>query len=327
MLIEKKHLVRVGTRTIKHYRELGYDCSFKDEILVSTSELSKSSSEIVDVQCDYCGDLYYPTYTSYNANKDKTIISKDCCSKCRQQKAKDVYLQKYGVSHASQLESTKEKRRETMLDKYGVDNIAKLPETIEKMQNTCIERYGESNYQKTNTCRERIKETCLEKYGVDNPSKDKSIKQKKIETSLVHYGTISPMQNEDIKNKCLSNRNITLYKNGNVPTSTQQLKLFNLLDDYGFNVELNYPVGKFSLDIALFKDDIKIDIEYDGWFWHQDPTKDKIRNNILIKKFDWKVLRIKSANLLPTENQLFDAIKSLLNTSSTLEEIVLDDWG
>ena len=326
MIIEEQHLVKVGTRTLSYYRNLGYDCNLRDEILVSTSELSKGSAQIISVICDYCGDIYYPTYASYNNNKKRTIIDKDCCHNCQPLKNKDVCKEKYGVDYALQLEDVQIKSKNTLINKYGVDNIAKLPETIVKMKNTCIERYGEDNYRKTNICDERIKKTCLEKYGVDNPSKVEEFKQKKIETSLSHYGTEYPAQNEDVKNKCIINRNITMSKNGSIPTSSQQIKVFNILKDYGYNVRLNYPESKFTLDIALFKDDIKIDIEYDGWFWHQDSQKDSIRNNILINKFGWKVLRIKSSYLLPTNEQLTDAIESLLNTNSTSNEIVLDDW-
>lgn len=326
MVIEEQHLIRVGTRTISHYRNLGYDCNFKDEILVWTSELTKSSSKIISVKCDYCGDIYHPTYASYNHNKTKTIINKDCCEKCVSQKTREVCVEKYGVGCTLQLEEVQKKRRNTILNRYGVDNITKLPETIKKMQQTCLTRYGEDNYRKTDICDERIKKTCLEKYGVDNPSKVDEFKQKKIETSLSHYGTEYPIQNEDVKIKCITNRNITLSKNGNIPTSSQQIGVFNTLNDYGYDVKLNYPESKFTLDIAFFKDDIKIDIEYDGWYWHQDEEKDNIRNNILINKFGWKVLRIKSSSLLPTKKQLLDAINSLINTDLTLYEIVLDDW-
>ena len=326
MLLEENHLITVGTRTIKHYRDLGYDCKFKDKIIVPTCHLTKNSETKVSVICDYCGNIYHPTYSSYNANKKKTIIDKDCCKKCVQLKSKEVAIKAYGVPHSSHLKSVKDKRKNTLLERYGVDNITKLPETIEKMKNTCIERYGEDNYCKTDISKLRHKETCLEKYGVDNPSKLDEFKQKKIETSIKHYGTDNPMQDNNVKSKCLTNRNITFYKNGTVATSSQQIEIFNILKNNGYNVEINYPEDKFSLDIALFTKDMKINIEYDGWYWHQDVKKDNIRNKILINKFGWKVLRVKSGYLLPTNEQLVDAIESLINTDSVFEEIVLDDW-
>ena len=326
MLLEENHLITVGTRTIKHYQNLGYDCKFKDKIIVPTKHLTQNSMTKVSVVCDYCGETYNPTYSSYNKNKKKTIIDKDCCKKCRQLKSKEVAMKAYGVPHSSHLESTKEKRKNTLLEKYGVDNIMKLPETIDKIKSTCIERYGEDNYCKTDISKTRHKETCLERYGVDNPSKLDEFKQKKIETSIKHYGTNSPMQDANVKSKCLKNRNITLYKNGTVATSSQQIEVFNILNNLGYNVEINYPEDKFSLDTALFTKDIKINIEYDGWYWHQDVKKDIIRNKILINKFGWKVLRIKSSNLIPTNEQLIDAIESLINTDSVYTEIVLDDW-
>ena len=54
-----------------------------------------------------------------------------------------------------------------------------------------------------------------------------------------------------------------------IPCSSQQLKIYEmLLDEY--KVELNYPLSQLNLDIAIFIGDIKIDLEYDGWYWHQD---------------------------------------------------------
>lgn len=327
MLIEEKHLVKVGTRTVKHYRDLGYNCNFRDEILVSTSELSKSSEVRVSVICDYCGQLFYPTYASYNANKKKSMVNKDSCIKCRQNKTKDVCVEKYGVSHFSQLDAVKDKRTDTFWNRYGVDNIMKLPSTVDKIKKTCLKLYGEDNYNKTDTAKTRFKKTCLAKYGFDNPSKVEEFKDKKIRTSLEHYGTPFPIQHEDIKNRCIQNRVVTLYQNGCVPTSSQQKEIYKTLKNYGYKVEINYPESKFLLDIALFVDDMKIDVEYDGWYWHQDTQKDVIRNNILINKFGWKVLRIKSSNSLPTANQLFDAISILKSTDLKLFEIVLEDWG
>ena len=42
------------------------------------------------------------------------------------------------------------------------------------------------------------------------------------------------------------------------------------------------------MDIALFINQNKIDIEYDGWYWHQDKQKDIVRDN-LIKRQGYKI--------------------------------------
>ena len=43
--------------------------------------------------------------------------------------------------------------------------------------------------------------------------------------------------------------------------------------------ELNYVLSSLFLDIILIvNDEIKIDIEYDGNYWHKDSQKDRRRD-------------------------------------------------
>lgn len=68
----------------------------------------------------------------------------------------------------------------------------------------------------------------------------------------------------------------------------------------------------------------KIDVEYDGWYWHKDRVQqDRRRNNFLIGR-GYKVLRIKSTFQLPTNEQIIDAVDYLINTHHNYKEIILD---
>ena len=88
---------------------------------------------------------------------------------------------------------------------------------------------------------------------------------------------------------------------------------------------LNYVCDRSIFDIALFIDENKIDIEYDGWYWHQDAQKDRNRDEHF-KLSGWKILRIKSGNKIPTKDQLIEAINRLIKNGYSYTEIVLDDW-
>lgn len=59
---------------------------------------------------------------------------------------------------------------------------------------------------------------------------------------------------------------------------------------------------------------IKIDVEYDGMFWHQDKQRD-IRRNNFVQSQGYKVLRIKGAKKdpIPTFEQIDEQIDKLLN--------------
>jgi len=79
--------------------------------------------------------------------------------------------------------------------------------------------------------------------------------------------------------------------------SSPQKKLFENLLNYNSNLVLEHPIqkspkGKYYLDIADVKS--KINIEFDGKYWHKENyEKDKERDNYL-KKLGWTVFRTES---------------------------------
>ena len=117
----------------------------------------------------------------------------------------------------------------------------------------------------------------------------------------------------------------------NDPTFTKQKnnakEIYKMLTNIFVDedIQINYPYSRCSLDIALFIDNKKIDIEYDGWYWHQDKKKDMGRDEFL-KSNGWKVLRIKGSYKIPTEEQLKDAIDRIIKEKHSYTEIILDDW-
>lgn len=271
----------------------------------------------------------------------------ECVSKNEdiKNKKKQTFLNKYGVSNPFQNHEIKEKIKVINLNKYGEEHPMKVKDIYNKLINTNLKKYGMEYYSQTEECKERIKNTCLDKYGKENYMQTEEFREKSKkynqdnygveyysmtdefrekfkETSLLNWGVEHPLQNKEIQRKV---RN-TLYKNGTTPTSSQQLEIYNQLKDNNYNVELNYPVSNCSLDIALFINDIKIDIEYDCWYWHKNKQKD-IRRDKYLESQGWKVFRIKSAYKIPSLEQLIEQIKKLLdNKNRYYTHIILDDW-
>ncbi|RNB52675.1 DUF559 domain-containing protein [Brevibacillus gelatini] len=79
--------------------------------------------------------------------------------------------------------------------------------------------------------------------------------------------------------------------------------------------------------VALFIDNVKIDIEYDGYYFHKDTALKDRRRDEFLKQDGWKILRIKGRRNVPTFDELRVAINKLLNSDRTYTELVLDDWG
>lgn len=102
------------------------------------------------------------------------------------------------------------------------------------------------------------------------------------------------------------------------PVSQVQRRLHEMIGG-----ELNYPVGRYRVDVAF--PDTMIAVEYDCWYWHtMYAERDQKRDDMLIK-FGWHVLRIKSGVKLPLQSQFDEAVARLVS-GDTYTEIVLDDW-
>jgi len=268
---------------------------------------------------------------------------------CIKKKIKETNMQKYGCENPMQNKDIYQKAQQTLINKFGTCNINKIPEIAEKAKLTRIEKYGSEYYFETEEFKSKAKETFKEKYGVEHPmqnddyresvhkslikkygvdniSQIDDVKQKKKETCIKHWGATSFTGSEAYKEMCMERygcecallqpyvrEKITksFYANGSCPTSQAQLWIYNYLKDIGLNVELNYPVSRANLDVALFCCQKQIDIEFDGRHWHQDKTKDSRRDFFMLDN-QWNVIRFIGDRNPPNETQLLDAINKSL---------------
>lgn len=145
-------------------------------------------------------------------------------------------------------------------------------------------------------------------------SGDIDIINKRKSTCINKYGCQNPMQDLDI---AIKNRSSYGDK---VPTSKAQIKLYDLLKQHYNKCEINYQEGPFSLDVYLHINDCKIDVEYDGMYWHQDKSKDK-RRDVYLNSLGYKVLRIKANREIPDEDIIIQTITNLINSTTYYDEI------
>lgn len=85
---------------------------------------------------------------------------------------------------------------------------------------------------------------------------------------------------------------------------------------------LNEPCGPHSLDCFIEVDGVKIDVEYDGRYWHRDKQKDRRRDEV-VKSKGYKVIRVESNRALPTKEQIRSAVQTLLDTDKKFIQIKL----
>ena len=90
--------------------------------------------------------------------------------------------------------------------------------------------------------------------------------------------------------------------------------------------ELNEPFGRYNVDVALHIEGSAIAVEYDSWYWHAGREENDAQRDKEMIEAGWHMLRVKSNTLLPTREQLDNAIARLLAGEDQIE-VVLDDWG
>lgn len=283
---------------------------------IDVSLLPHGSSKKVICICDSCGKEKIKTIKQYYncVNKHGKYYCKECFNK-----------------NKKLLEEKAEKTKQTCFIKYGETNPMKNEVIKDKLKNTLIEEYGVEYAGQIKEGREKRKRTCLEKYGVENPvvlsennnCHNKQARQKAVNTTRKLHGGIG-FEKKENREKARK----ALLGSGKIPTSSQQKKIYNLLNEiYPDNEEciLNKPLSELALDISLKINGILIDIEVDGKYWHQNPQKDRARDEV-VKEYNYKVLRIKFQKNIPSKEELKEALEKLIHSDHTYNELIVSDY-
>lgn len=286
------------------YIQKGYNFTFLGDTFLAKAKdvLEVSSGAKIPVYCDYCGEKYYPTSRNYQKHRQQDNI--DCCVACKGKKIKSTLQAKYSVSNIMQSQEVKQKHQTTCIKKYGASSPLSSKDIYRKTQESFNQHYHTQN-------------------GIADLRTVEELNEKIKNTNLVKYNGISPFCSLEVKKKI---RN-SLYSNGNCPTSKKQIALKNMIQNIYGNCELNYPCDLVSLDCMTIINSIKIDVEYDGWYWHKNTSvQDKRRDNF-VKSQGYKVLRIVAyEDRIPTKQELIEAINVLLNTNKTFYSIKLNKY-
>lgn len=94
MLIQnQKVLVSWTNSNYNHYINKGYKFTkMRDKFYVNVEDLSYGSSMLVDVKCDFCGNIIKKMYSNYMKELNKNKLS--CCNKCKGNKTTKTYISK-----------------------------------------------------------------------------------------------------------------------------------------------------------------------------------------------------------------------------------------
>lgn len=125
-------------------------------------------------------------------------------------------------------------------------------------------------------------------------------------------------------NKCgiKINGRIMMIEKG-ILTSSKTYLIHKMIDYQGIH---NYRYGIYTLDIALVKNNQKIAIEYDEWYWHKNRKNSDRKKLTKLRQNKWKILQIKAKNNIPTQKQLDKALHELAFTNRKKYTIKLKGW-
>lgn len=301
MIITKNIKVIVGTKTFKHFKELGYNVKNGCELKIPIKHLNKGSHLKIESECDICGNIKTLKYQDYNKNISKYKFY-SCSRKCAQQKTENTNLKKYGVKNVLENDLIKSKIKETNIKKYGVDNPSKS-EIVKKIKrDTNIKNSGFDNPMKNKLTLEKAQNTNIKRYGYKNSLCNSDIKKKAEKTCLERYGVKNAMQNIDIiiKNK-KSNYNLKEYT---FPSGKK-------VSIQGYeNRAIDLLLKSYNEKDIVIRDK-KIE-EFIGEIWYIGEDKKSHRyypdifiiseNKIIEVKSDWTFNLHKNMNLLKKES-------------------------
>jgi hypothetical protein len=224
----------------------------------------------------------------------------------------------HGVDNVSKLDSVKEKKIKTCRKNFECDHPMQSKKIRDKSKET-LKKYGDDveNISQVLEIKMQKSETCIENYGVDNPSKCPEIIEKIRITTLKNYGVNNYSQLESVKEgKRLEmiNGKASYMSSFIQNPSRPQVELFNLIKELYPSAELNYAIFNLNYNIDVAIPDLKIAIEYDGYYWHQDEEKDLNRQN-KCEDLGWKFIRykgIKGKDIVPTKDQIQEDIRRLI---------------
>lgn len=314
MLPDQNVSITVTSNTRKRYRELldMPNLNVGDVIDVPVQYLSPGSHRRIRLICDYCGAEYFKDYSERVIALKECSILKDACKKCAPLKTIESNQLKYGVNASAQRDDVKESIRKTCLNKYGVNNPMKVPEICNKAVETSIDRYGEDYYRRKILDSMTLAEQLFgqRSYFINNVL----AREKRRLTCLERYGAESVLASQVIHDKILRSFG---------KSSKPQRLMYESLKDLGYDVHEDYACNGYWYDCAVFIGDHKLDIEYDGRYWHSlCLEKDRIRNEKTIAD-GWKVIRFRGNTAIPSIDQLNTAINIAITENQPLQVIEL----
>lgn len=301
MIKEKFVTIKIGTKTLKYYKDKGYDVKSNEISTIKVEDLTKGSKTIITAICKICDHEKKITYKEYNRNTSKYNFY-TCSNKCAQIKNQLTSIEKYGKIHYSKTIEFKEQMIQTNNERYNVDFF-----TQSNLYNEKMKKYWET-HDFNNENKKRI-ETNKIKFDAEYYQQSqqyienkksiienyKSTINLKLLNKYSHLNIISTdnnlhifhctncKSNFEISRELLKNRlkgQVELCTNCNVCGSSKsglELQLYKFIkENYDGIIQTNKrKILDNKLELDIYLPELKLAFEFNGLYWHSNLKKDK----------------------------------------------------
>lgn len=183
------------------------------------------------------------------------------------EKSKKTMLEKHGVSNPGQLSDHREKCRATMLKKYGVDSYYKSSEFASVMEERRYKVYD-------NYCPAEI--TLLNITDDEEKQKMFSSPNKRITFNCTTCENTETIPSETFKWRINQTGTPCRTCSGISQGSLKETEIAEFIkNDLGLNIQRNARILPEGKEIDIYIPILKIGIEFDGLYWHNDLRIDK----------------------------------------------------
>lgn len=138
MLLTKEVDYKVNTRSLKYYRNLGYNCKLNDIIKIKVEDLQLNSIPEVEYQCDKCKRIFKLSFKSFTHSHN--INEKTFCPKCANENIQQLKYeenQKYLAKDGYKICHSCNRKLPANTDYFYIKN-----DTKDKWHNKCKECLG-----------------------------------------------------------------------------------------------------------------------------------------------------------------------------------------
>ena len=190
-------------------------------------------------------------------------------------KVKQTNLERYGTEWYTQTDEYKERVKQTDLEKYGYEHHLSSPAIIEKRQKTVHQIYGVNNVFQSDDVKGRVKQTNLDKYGVKFITQSIEIRQRIHDNNISTYGVSHPMKLPEFQEKA-AQTNEKLY--GRRAYTQQHIsdiqRWYEFINDSRSYIESHYIEQPTSHQLAA---DLGVDYTTVDDYLKKHDSKDCIR--------------------------------------------------